>query len=72
MGLFSIEPTINQTMETEAPTASAPLNKKEGKGMLIGMIACAVLAVAGIGFDVYYKDEQYCYAMGCIVIENTY
>ncbi len=40
-------------MGMEMAGASMAAGKKEGKGMMMGMMACAVLAIAGIGFGVY-------------------
>ena len=34
--------------------------------------ALTVIPAMGNSFDVYFRDQQYCYAMGCIIIENTY
>ena len=36
-----------------AAGASMAAGKKEGKGMMFGMIACAILAIGGVGFGVY-------------------
>ena len=40
-------------MDMEMANASASAGKKESKGMMMGMMMCAVLAIAGIGFGVY-------------------
>ena len=40
-------------MNMEMAGASISAGKKESKGMMIGMIMCSVLAVAGIGFGVH-------------------
>ena len=40
-------------MGMEMAGASMAAGKKEGKGMMMGMMMCAVIAIAGIGFGVY-------------------
>jgi len=67
--------TPSETIETEAKTD----NKKSSKGMLIGMIICAVLAVGGIGFGVYeylnphvvVKTESASVVDSAVKAENT-
>lgn len=36
-----------------APIAAAPAPAKNGKGAVIGMVICSILALAGVGFGVY-------------------
>ena len=49
-----MEQTMNQNMNDGSMMESANTGTaKKGKGMMFGMIACAVLAVAGIGFGIY-------------------
>jgi len=52
---------MNSTMGTgnmEMSSASMGTTKKEGKGMMFGMIACAILAIGGIGFGVYEMTKK--------------
>ena len=44
----------NTNMEMNMDTGAA---KKQGKGMMFGMIACAILAVGGIGFGIYEMSQ---------------
>ena len=44
----------NTNMEMNMDTGVA---KKQGKGMMFGMIACAVLAIGGIGFGIYEMSQ---------------
>ncbi|MBQ1528046.1 hypothetical protein IIZ77_00155 [Candidatus Saccharibacteria bacterium] len=44
----------NTNMEMNMDTGAA---KKQGKGMMFGMIACAILAVAGISFGIYEMSQ---------------
>lgn len=42
----------NQNIETDKKI-DKPVEKKQNKGLMIGMIACAVLGVGGLGFGIY-------------------
>ncbi len=49
-----MEQMINQDMDANmSMNANMGAAKKEGKGMMIGMICCAILALGGIGFGIY-------------------
>jgi len=52
-----MEQKINTNMNDGMIMDAAAGAGKTGKGMMIGMIACAVLAVGGIGFGVYEMTQ---------------
>lgn len=51
----------NQSKETKIESSQQDAEvtpvKKSSKGMLIGMITCAILAAGGVGFGVYELEE---------------
>lgn len=48
----------NQDMNAGmAMSTNMGATKKEGKGMMIGMICCSILAIAGIGFGIYEMTQ---------------
>ncbi len=56
-----MEQMMNTAMDTGAAgmsSASMGATKKEGKGAMMGMALCAVLAVAGVGFGIYGLSKQ--------------
>ena len=49
---------INQDMDANmSMNANMGATKKEGKGMMIGMICCALLAVGGLAFGIYEMTQ---------------
>lgn len=49
---------VNKDMSSmEMSSATMGATKKEGKGMMVGMICCALLAVGGIGFGIYEMSQ---------------
>ena len=51
-----MEQMINNT-NMDMNTGATGATKKQGKGMMIGMICCAVLAAGGIGFGIYEMSQ---------------